>query len=86
MRRGVTIPAEDSQRLDSQCARILARLQQGPATNAELAAISLKYTGRLHEVRLAGHRIECERRSGGVHVYTLIVPAPARAEQLEMFA
>ena len=45
-------------RLAGQAARILARLQAGPATNTELAAIALKYTGRISELRQAGYAIE----------------------------
>lgn len=50
-------PAAAQRRLSAQCARILARLRQGPATNRELAAIALKYTGRLSDLRAAGHAV-----------------------------
>jgi hypothetical protein len=46
----VTAPDEQT-RLAGQSARILARLEQGPATNRELAEISLKYTSRVSDVR-----------------------------------
>jgi hypothetical protein len=46
----VTDVAEQS-RLTGQSARILSRLEQGPATNRELAEISLKYTSRVSDVR-----------------------------------
>jgi hypothetical protein len=46
----VVEPAEQV-RLAGQSARILARLEQGPATNRELAEISLKYTSRVSDVR-----------------------------------
>ena len=46
---------EDSPRLDSQCDRMLARLQQGPATNVELSGISLKYTSRITDLRQLGY-------------------------------
>jgi len=45
-------------RLTKQCQAILARLQQGPATNKELAGISLKYTGRISDLRAAGYGVE----------------------------
>jgi hypothetical protein len=50
----VTAPAE-IRRLSSQNARILERLQKGPASNYELAQISLKYTSRLSDLRKAGY-------------------------------
>ena len=43
--------APEQARLSGQSARILARLEQGPATNRELAEISLKYTSRVSDVR-----------------------------------
>ncbi|HUX15872.1 MAG TPA: hypothetical protein VMW52_05330 [Phycisphaerae bacterium] len=43
-------------RFAGQVARIWDRLCRGPATNAELAAISRKYTGRISELRRAIHR------------------------------
>lgn len=62
---------EERPRLTGQNAAILARLQQGPATNVELAAVALKYTSRLSDVRAAGHRIVCQRLQGGVTEYRL---------------
>jgi hypothetical protein len=52
----------------------------------ELAEISLKYTSRISDLRAMGYRVDCEKCPRGLSVYTLIVPAPVRAEQLEMFA
>ena len=49
--RDPTVTAEEAPRLSRQCLAILDRLREGPATNRELATISLKYTGRLSEVR-----------------------------------
>jgi hypothetical protein len=54
-------PAE-ARRLSGQCAAILARLHQGPATNRELAGLSLKYTSRLSEVKAAGWDIRVVER------------------------
>lgn len=48
----VTHPAE-IRRLAGQNLRILERLQQGLATNTELAALSKKYTGRISDLRAA---------------------------------
>lgn len=70
-------PAEEraqkvkEKRLSNQCQRILERLQKGPATNVELAAISLKYTSRISDLRKLGHVIECKRLGGGLTRYTL---------------
>jgi hypothetical protein len=66
----VTEPAE-IRRLATQNELILARLQQGPATNYELAQISLKYTSRLSDLRKAGYVVTCERHAGGGATYEL---------------
>jgi len=75
----------DAPRLDSQCDRMLARLQKGPATNVELSGISLKYTSRVTDLRQLGHVIECEKRVGGVTVYRLMPKRDTPATQMEMF-
>ena len=49
--------ADDGPRLDSQCGKILALLERGPATNRQLAEISLKYTSRISELRKARYDI-----------------------------
>lgn len=46
-----TVSREEAPRLSKQCAAILQRLEQGPATNVQLAAIALKYTSRLSDIR-----------------------------------
>ena len=62
----------EAPRLRGQNAAILERLQSGPATNRELAGLSLKYTSRVSDLRAAGYRIECERDAvSGVSVYRL---------------
>jgi hypothetical protein len=61
----------DRPRLSGQNARILARLRKGPATNAELAEISLKYTSRISDLRAAGYGVLCETGQGGVNWYRL---------------
>lgn len=62
----------DKRRLSGQSARILARLREGPATNAELAGLALKYTSRLSDIRSFGCEIGVERKAGGTFVYTLV--------------
>lgn len=47
----------DVKRLTGQNAAVLARLRAGPATNAELAAIALKYTSRISDLRKAGFTV-----------------------------
>ena len=76
---------EDSPRLDSQCDRMLARLQKGAATNIELAGISLKYTSRITDLRQLGHTIACEKKPNGVSVYRLVPRRDTPATQMEMF-
>lgn len=66
-------PREQS-RLSAQCARILERLQQGPASNYELAGIALKYTSRISDLREAGYQIDCVERDHetGKTMYRLV--------------
>jgi hypothetical protein len=65
-------PAPDRQRLRGQNAAILDRLRRGPATNAELASISLKYTSRLSDLRSAGFDVRSERVDGGTWIYRVV--------------
>ena len=53
---------KDRARLSPQCRRILERLKAGPATNAQLAEIARKYTGRISEIRGAGYSVQCCNR------------------------
>ena len=66
-------PPVERRRLSRQCTDMLSRLRQGRVTNAELATISLKYTGRISDLRKAGYDIRCvERdRASGVSWYEL---------------
>jgi len=68
-----SVPAEERQRLSGQNAAILARLQRGPATNTELAAIALKYTSRISDLREAGYEVSVlsRDRTTGMVVYQL---------------
>lgn len=67
-------PQADRARLKGQNLAIYERLQRGPATNAELAAISLKYTSRIDDVRKAGIAIDAKRvGTSGTWVYSLAV-------------
>lgn len=66
------IPHQDRPRLAGQCAKILERLKQGPATNYELSAISLKYTSRVSDLRNSGFVVVCRRGEGGTTVYRLL--------------
>lgn len=50
--------AAEKRRLAGQCLKIYQRLQQGPATNDELSAISRKYTSRISDIRQAGYPID----------------------------
>lgn len=66
------VHAGDIDRLTGQNAAILSRLRQGPATNVELAAISLNYRARISDLRAYGFRIVCTRGVGGLNVYRLM--------------
>ena len=59
---GVTFSPVVQRRLSRQCAAILARLQQGTATNSELAGLTLSYTRRLSDLREAGYTVDCYQR------------------------
>lgn len=52
-------------RLTGQNAAILRRLERGPATNRELAGISLKYTSRISDLRAAGYVVQVVGRDYG---------------------
>ena len=52
----VTEP-DEQRRLTGQNLNILLRLREGPATNRELAQISLKYTSRISDLRKAGYTV-----------------------------
>jgi hypothetical protein len=50
----------DRLRLSAQCVRIIALFQKrGRVSNRELAAISLKYTSRISDLRDAGYLVVC---------------------------
>ena len=61
------------QRLSGQNDRILAALRAGPKTARDLAAISLKYTSRISDLRKAGYVVRCDEKPGGLSVYSLAV-------------
>ena len=68
-------PDPRPKRLSDQCVKILALFRErGPegVRTSELAAIALKYTGRLSEIRGAGHDIVLvEREKSGNNLYVL---------------
>ena len=67
----VTDPGEQA-RLSAQSARILARLEQGPATRRELTDIALNVTARISDLRAAGYVVRViERNRSGRTVYAL---------------
>jgi hypothetical protein len=49
-------------RLTGQTARIVARLEEGPASNRELAQLALKYTSRISDAKAAGWDIRIIER------------------------
>lgn len=63
---------QDRDRLSAQCRAILARLERGAATNAELAGMALKYTSRVSDLRAVGYVIDCDRVEGGLTRYRLV--------------
>ena len=71
--------------MSRQTVEIIERLLDGPATNADLARIALKYTGRISDAREAGYTITCTRLHGGLMRYELIDWPASRSRQGEMF-
>ena len=64
----------ERKRLSRQCAAILALLQSRErVSNAQLAEVALKYTGRISELRHAGYRIDvvASDRASGLVWYEL---------------
>ena len=61
----------DSGRRLTQAEKILNRLMAGPATSGELAGLSIKYTGRVSDLRKLGYVIVTTRLDGGVYMYEL---------------
>ena len=61
-------------RLTGQRAKIIERLQSGPATNAELTQIAMRFTARIHELRKCGYDIRIVRqdRDSGLVWYELV--------------
>lgn len=52
-------------RLSRECRGVLERLQQGRQSSRDLAAVSLKYTARISDLRAAGYEITAERTPAG---------------------
>ena len=52
----------EAPRLNRQCMEILARLQQGRASNRELSQIALNYRARVSELRQHGITVKCVER------------------------
>lgn len=58
-------------RFETQMVTMLDLLKQGPVSNSKLSEIALKYTSRISDLRAQGHKIICERASGGLTYYRL---------------
>ena len=69
-----TVHLAEAPRLSKQCGLILERLKAGTATNKELAGISIKYTGRISDLRAAGYDIKVVERNyeTGLNTYALM--------------
>jgi len=64
----------EKKRLGGHCLKILERLRCGRVSNKELAQISLKYTGRISDLRARGYDVRCVEndRTTGVSFYELV--------------
>ena len=67
-----SVPSIDRVRLRGQNLAIYERLKRGTATNVELAAISLKYTSRVDDLRKSGIDVCATRVAGGTWRYELV--------------
>lgn len=69
------LPQSERDRLNRQQSRILDRLRQGRATNAELGRIAQRFGARLKELRDKGYDIQIitRDRERGLTVYALFV-------------
>lgn len=66
--------AGEVRRLAGQNAKILARLEDGPATRRELAEIAVNVTARISDLRHAGHEVRCLEKPNGASSYWLVKP------------
>lgn len=66
--------AAEIRRMSRQCRAILSRLEHSEASNKDLSEISLKYTGRISDLRKLGYQIDCvaNDRSTGESWYRLV--------------
>jgi hypothetical protein len=60
-------------RRDAALARVLRRLQRGPALNKQLNKICFRYGARIFELRRRGHQIKTQSAGKGVFRYVLMV-------------
>lgn len=66
------------------CERVLHRLEQGPATAAELYQLGVILHSRVSDLRRQGHNILCERVDGdgaAGYLYTLLPPLERGARE-----
>jgi hypothetical protein len=66
--------AQDAPRLSAQCRKMIERLRQGPATNADFVHMGIfKYTSRISDARAAGYdvRVVSRNHQTGVTLYRL---------------
>lgn len=71
-----SVETEDELRLSKQATKIYGLLKVGPVKTSELAAVSLQYNARLHELRRAllevGLMIDKQDGENGENEYTLV--------------
>jgi len=66
------VAPEDKPRLQSHSERILAMLMDRPQTNRDLLAVTHRFSGRIEDLRKAGHLIRTEKLGGGLFRYRLV--------------
>lgn len=74
---------QELHRRKSQTQRILERLKQGEATNADLAIIGTRYTERVRELRKEGHIISALYEKPGLWRYIYKGVRPSEDEPQE---
>jgi hypothetical protein len=66
---------------DSQCARLLAWLRANPGSSSLEVTMALRIvnvTGRVSDLRAAGHIVECLTDDAGVKRYRIVDPEPVQ--------
>lgn len=79
------LDAKEKPRLSRQCRDILRMLVAGPQSNGALAAVALKYTGRISDIRKNGISVIASSRNFETGLVTYCLPSEADRERALTF-